>query len=194
MCILTFNKLFLVIFTPLWYPDSMTQQTPVRPVVPLLQAITDDDADKLKIVLDLNEHGLDSIEGLGLLLIAIGMENSFSVKHLLCAGVNPNIDNTRGLSPLIMAIHSNNPYMVKYLVEAGADPNRLDGDGRLPLVEAIGIENSYIISYLLAAGADRNMPDGQGCRPWSKALSLEIDHYIELLQYPQKTINTFVLE
>lgn len=194
MCILTFNKLFLVIFTPLLYPDSMSRQTPTGPVVLLLQAITDDDAGKLKTLLDLNEQRLDTIDGLSLLLIAIGMENSFSVKHLLCAGVNPNIDSTHGQSPLIMAIHSNNSYMVKYLVEAGADPNRLDGDGRLPLVEAIGIENSFIISYLLAAGADRNMPDGQGCRPWIKARSLETDHYIELLQSPQKTIDTFVLE
>lgn len=170
MCILTFNKLFLVIFTPLWYPDSMTQQTPARPFVPLLRAITDGDDGKLKILLVLNKKRLDTIEGLALLLIAIGTGNSFSVKHLLCAGVNPNIDNTHGLSPLIMAIRTKNYYMVKYLVEAGADPNRLDGDGRLPLVEAIGIEDSYAISYLLAAGADRNMPDGQGCRPRLQAL------------------------
>jgi ankyrin repeat protein len=193
MGILIFNELFLVIFTPLWYPDSMIRQTPARPFVPLLQAITDGDAGKLKILLDLNEQRLDTIEGLALLLIAIGTGNSFSVKHLLGAGVNPDINNTHGLSPLIMAIRSENSYMVKYLVEAGADPNRLDGGGRLPLVEAIGIENSYAISYLMAAGADRNMPDGQGCRPWSKAAVLDDDHYIKLLHYQEKTINTFVL-
>lgn len=87
------------------------------------------------------------------------------VRHLLCAGANPNAVDEYGNTALHYAAHIGSKSIVDLLLAHNAHVNITNNKHKTPAHVAAQKGNDYIIRRLLVYGADPNIQDNQGNTP-----------------------------
>lgn len=133
---------------------------------PLIEAVREDAADSVKVLLDAGAkvNAKDDI-GQTALMYASGVYDHLSyacagghcvdiVKILLAFKADVNVkDNYQGNTALISAAKNGNAEIAKLLIEAGADVNLANNDGNTPLKYAEENGHTEIVELLKAHGA-----------------------------------------
>ncbi len=103
------------------------------------------------------------------------LDDSYLLKALLQAGIQPASTTLSGLTALHVAVQSGNAESVKLLITAGADPGAEDSQSNAPLHFVMQLEDpDEIVAILLVAGAKayhRNL-----LQKTSVDLAEELDH------------------
>ena len=128
-------------------------------LTPLFYAVSNEDADVVKKLLDKNAKVNINPLGGGVtpLMWAAYGSNPTIVKLLIDKGANPNAIETdsTGYTPLIFAVSSGTPsaIIMRYLMDAGANPSLKDKSGQSPLDLAIKRHDKVLTNILIAYGA-----------------------------------------
>ncbi|CAH1424938.1 unnamed protein product [Lactuca virosa] len=89
--------------------------------------------------------------------------DSYRVRRLVAAGLDPNNTDYDGRSPLHIAAMKGFEDIVKFLMEKGAIINATDNHGNTPLLEAIKSGQDEVVSMLVEAGASLDMNNAGNC-------------------------------
>lgn len=84
------------------------------------------------------------------------------VRHLLNAGVDPDVFDTNRNTALIFAARDGRTEIARLLIDAGADPGWVDDEQVTPLILASFRNHVAIVEMLLAIDVDRNHHDRWG--------------------------------
>lgn len=147
-----------------WYPafkgDVATRRENLRRTIEWLKALGSD-IDQLTNTP--REPGLNGVDGLSALMIAVTKYDIEAVEALCDAGANVNLRNRSGRTALTLlqdafAYHTNPggvlPAMALCLVKHGADPNSQRPEGLTPLSCLARLGDIGALRLLLEAGAE----------------------------------------
>jgi ankyrin repeat protein len=113
-------------------------------VTPLWLAVSIDDTDMIKLLIDhgANIHLQYPPLGQSLLAVCVSTNKINPAKFLIEHGLNPDTPDSEGLSPLINAIFTLDTPMVSLLLKFGANPNYLGHGKQTPLSAAVFMHKS----------------------------------------------------
>lgn len=107
-----------------------------------------------------------TLEGRGLLHIAVEKNDIAFVDYLLKKNVNPNIKDNSGKAPIhLIKSGENDIDIASLLMKHGADVNASDEEGNLPVHYATESGNFGLFKLLIANGADVRVTNEKGETP-----------------------------
>jgi ankyrin repeat protein len=108
-------------------------------ITPLWLAVSNDDTDMIKLLIDhgANIHLQYPPLGQSLLHDCVSLDKINAAKFLMEHGLNPNTTDSEGQSPLFTAIYKLDTPMVSLFLKFGANPNVLAPGKQTPLTTAI---------------------------------------------------------
>ena len=139
----------------------------------LLEAIRNQDIEKVKLYLDMKVNPNSLLEnGESLLNYAVAAQNFAIVKLLLEHGANPNTVNALGATALMTAVRHRDIQIFNLLISYGVNVNQTDLKGRTVLFYAVENNSNNMLHKLLESGIDKNVSDNYGTNAFLYACTL----------------------
>ena len=139
----------------------------------LLEAIRNQDAEKVKLYLDMKVNPNSLLEnGESLLNYAVSAQDIAIVKLLLEHGANPNTVNALGATALMTTVRRGNIQIFNLLIKYGVNVNQTDLKGRTALFYAVENNSNNMLHTLLESGIDKNASDNYGASAFLYACTL----------------------
>jgi ankyrin repeat protein len=138
----------------------------------LVQAVTDNDLNKLAVILGEKTHPdvTDKVGWTGL-LTASRTSNIAAAQRLIAAGANVNVAETDGWTPLHFCVALNNAQMCKVLIDGGANILLKNKNGQFPLA-AVEEGHNEELKRIFADALSRNSNQRQQQAPPAAAAKL----------------------
>ncbi|HCE04670.1 MAG TPA: hypothetical protein DEQ98_15665 [Acidobacteria bacterium] len=149
----------LLIATAWLVSASLVNAQPAR--VPLIEAVTSEDAGAVRALLDQNaDPNTTATDGTTPLHWAAHLNQDRIAAMLIAEGAEVGPTTRYGVAPIHLAATNGSELMLRLLLEAGADANRVSGDGETPLMTTARAGVVPAIGVLLDHGADVDAVEG----------------------------------
>lgn len=152
----------------------------------LLQAVEDNHAQQVKMLLTHPKGDPNAKDGNGSALLHIAVEAQYVEVYtvLLANGADPNILNRHGNTALHVALDDGNMDLLQELITAGCDVNMKSFDGQTALHLAVSVSNDFAVRALLQGKADPMLADSDGNTALALAKEEDDAEIVKLLDTP----------